>query len=123
MYRKTLLAALILLGLSYIARGSAHEAQNIVIIEVVTQYRFVYDDGVFRKVYSPFSILDENGQTVINSGEVYDRPTQIKIKPGHYKIVVKNSSGYSKAKEITIKHGNRFQVITINELPAHGGGA
>lgn len=83
------------------------------IIEVIVPNTEVYDDGIYRKLYSSFHILNADGVKLIGIPEKFDRPAKIKMNEGNYTFVVKLQNGSLLEKEYTVD-GNQFQVIRIN---------
>lgn len=87
--------------------------EKISIIEVIVPNTVVYDDGIYRKLYSSFNIFSEDGIKLLGVPEKLDRPAKIKMKEGKYTFIVKLQNGSLLEKDYTVD-GNQFQVISIN---------
>jgi len=81
------------------------------IVEVVTPVKIVYDDGMYRKVYSSFIIYDEIGNKIVSSGEVFDFAAKVKLPKGSYRILTLNDRGDLLEKNFVIDKENVFQII------------
>ncbi len=88
------------------------ETKKISLVEVHVPFTEVYDDGIYRKLYSSFQIFDENRNKVVGLSQRYDYPAKIELSQGKYTFVVRISNGELIEKEITIV-GNQFEVIKI----------
>ncbi|HCA42378.1 MAG TPA: hypothetical protein DEP28_03915 [Bacteroidetes bacterium] len=73
----------------------------------------VKDDGIERKLYSPYKIYNQNNELIKESGYHFDRPHTLELEEGEYKIVYFNSE-YLK-KEILCKvEDNKTTICTLN---------
>lgn len=72
----------------------------------------MYDDGIYRKLYSSSQIFDENGNKIIGLSQKYDCPAKIKLPEDQYTFMVRLSKGELIEKEIIIV-GNQFEIIQI----------
>ncbi|PJA97600.1 MAG: hypothetical protein CO129_00390 [Ignavibacteriales bacterium CG_4_9_14_3_um_filter_34_10] len=92
------------------SNATNYEEDNFLIVEVVTPAKQVYDDGIYRVQFSSFYVVDEVGNKIISSGEVFDYAAKIKLKEGFYTIFYKNLTGKLAQKEINITKGNMLQI-------------
>ena len=92
------------------SNATNYEEDNFLIVEVVTPAKQVYDDGIYRILFSAFYILDSQGNKIVSSGEVFDYAAKIKLKEGNYTIFYNNLSGKLVQKEINITKGNMLQI-------------
>lgn len=83
-----LLAFIILFQFNSIASNG--EKNGYSIIEVVTPAKVVYDDGIYRIQFSSFCVVDEMGNKIISSGEVFDYAAVIKLIRGNYTVYYMN---------------------------------
>lgn len=84
---------------------------NYSIIEINTPAEKVYDDGIYRKVYSSFTIYNSNDKIILSSGKYYDNPAQVKLPKGVYKIEFQNSERTISIKKIEIESGTYISLI------------
>lgn len=63
------------------------------IAQIELPYTLIYDDGVERKVYPSFEILNEQNEIVLKRPSSYDAFPTISLKSGIYKIIYKNKNG------------------------------
>lgn len=109
-----IMAILFLSGLYLQISAQLNEpTEKFSIVEVLVPNTDIYDDGIYRKLYSSFQIFSEEGKKLLGVPEKYDRPAKIKLPEGQYTFIVKRSNGEFIVKELTIV-GNRFEVIKIN---------
>lgn len=94
----------------FIAFGSNGEKNNFSVVEVVTQAKEVYDDGIYRTQFSSFYVVDENGNKIISSGEVFDYAAKIKVSEGKYTIFYRNLNDQLVQKEIIVERGNCLRI-------------
>lgn len=90
--------------------ASTGEKNSYSIVEVVTPAKEVYDDGIYRTLFSSFYITDQNGNKVLNSGEVFDRAAHVKLTEGTYKIYYIDLNGKLSSKELEVSKGNFLRV-------------
>ncbi len=83
---------LTLINISMIS-ASEIEKNNYSYVEIITPIKTVYDDGVYRVVFSAFSLYNESDEKILDCGEVYDYATIIKVPHGTYKIKFYNDKG------------------------------
>lgn len=81
------------------------------LVEVRTPSQEVYDDGIERKLFNSFSILNEAGEVLLRIGEVYDKPVKIILSAGSYKILFKGIKGELKENTFTV---DKAKFIVIN---------
>lgn len=81
------------------------------IVEIITPSKVVYDDGIYRTVYSSFTLYNESGEKVLSSGDVFDFATKVKLQEGTYKILCKNEDGKIIEKSFVIDKENMVRVI------------
>lgn len=103
------LSVIIFLLINYILSDGAEKRYTMV--EVVTPSKVVYDDGVYRTIFSSFSIFDKDGNKIIGVGEVPDTPAQIKLPNGTYKISTTDSNGKVIEEEFVVENECNLQVI------------
>lgn len=108
------ISIILLFGISSKSPAQINDQEKkISLVEVKVPYTEVYDDGIYRKIYSSFQIFDDNGNKVIGLSQKYDRPAQFKLSEGDYTLVINLSNGKLIEKEFTIV-GNQFEVVQIN---------
>ncbi len=109
-----LMIAIILLSGIYVQISAQlnEPTEKFSIVEVQVPNKKVYDDGIYRKLYSSFQVFNEDGRKVIGVPEKYDRPDKIKLKEGNYKFVVRLENGDLLERDFTVE-GNQFQVISV----------
>jgi hypothetical protein len=91
--------------------SASNDKQNSYsIIEVISPAKEVYDDGIYRIQFSSFYVIDEEGNKIISSGEVFDYAAKIKLSEGIYKIFYKNANGTLSQKELLVDKGNYIQI-------------
>ncbi|MBK7868114.1 MAG: hypothetical protein IPJ75_14680 [Ignavibacteriales bacterium] len=59
------------------------------LVEVVTASEEIYDDGVYRKRYAPFTVSDSTGVVVLRIAAKYDRPAVIALPKGKFLLRTK----------------------------------
>lgn len=59
------------------------------LVEVVTASEEIYDDGVYRKKYAPFTVSDSTGMVVLEVAAKYDRPAVIALPKGKFLLKTK----------------------------------
>mgnify|MGYP005851653381 FL=1 len=89
---------------------ATNQGDNYSVVEVITPSKEVYDDGIYRVKFSSFYVIDEEGNKIISSGEVFDYAAKIKLKEGSYKIFYENLSGKILHKELKVEKGNCLQI-------------
>jgi hypothetical protein len=90
--------------------ASNGEKNNFSLVEVVTPAKEVYDDGIYRTQFSSFYVVDENGNKIISSGEVFDYAAKIKLSEGKYTIFYRNLNDQLVQKEIIVERGNCLRI-------------
>jgi hypothetical protein len=106
-------AAIILLLLNVeIPAQINDETKKISLVEVHVPFTEVYDDGIYRKLYSSFQVFDEKGNKVVGLSQRYDYPAKIELSQGKYTFIVSLSNGELIKKEVQVL-GNQFEVIRI----------
>lgn len=90
--------------------ASNGEKNNFSVVEVVTPAKEVYDDGIYRTQFSSFYVVDENGNKIISSGEVFDYAAKIKVSEGKYTIFYRNLNDQLVQKEIIVEKGNYLRI-------------
>jgi hypothetical protein len=90
--------------------ASNDKQNNYSIIEVISPAKEVYNDGIYRIQFSSFYVIDEEGNKIISSGEVFDYAAKIKLSEGIYKIFYKNADGTLSQKELLVDKGNYIQI-------------
>ncbi len=90
--------------------ASNGEKNNLSVVEVVTPAKEVYDDGIYRTQFSSFYFVDENGNKIISSGEVFDYAAKIKLSEGKYTIFYRNLNDQLVQKEIIVERGNCLRI-------------
>lgn len=86
MVKKIIATAFAVLISTFVLVSEDVEQKNFSLVEVRTDYEEIYDDGIYRKVYSGFEVLDIDGNKILSVGEQFDRPAVIKIYDGNYTI-------------------------------------
>lgn len=86
------------------------EENNFLIVEVITPAKRVYDDGIYRNLFSSFYVLDIKGNKIVSSGEVFDYPAKIKLKEGNYTIFYFTLTGKLAHRELYLKKGNMIEI-------------
>ncbi|MGB9696523.1 MAG: hypothetical protein ACP5P3_03780 [Ignavibacteria bacterium] len=71
-------------------------------LKVYTSQTYFYDDGVYRKEYSPFFILDENRNVIMKVGRALDEPFIIGLKIGEYFIIQESNNTVPSRHEIKL---------------------
>lgn len=104
-----LISIYILFTLSNAADSLAIETRYS-IVELSTPQKIVYDDGLYRNVFSAFTIYDKNENKILSSGEVYDLPAKVKLLPGTYKVTYTNSKGKLVTEDIEIKEVSFYKI-------------
>lgn len=108
-----LVAIILLLGISFENKAQVNDQGNkISLIEIKVPYTEVYDDGIYRKVYSSCQIFGASGNKVLGVSQKYDRPAQFNLSEGDYTLIINLSNGKLIEKEITVV-GNQFEVIKM----------
>lgn len=108
------LAIILLFGLSLKSPAQISDSgKKFSLVEIKVPYTEVYDDGIYRKLYSSFQIFDEKGNKVIGLSQKYDCPAKIKLPEGKYTFIVILSNEKVIEKDITVV-GNQFEVIQID---------
>lgn len=64
--------------------------QESYLVEVVTASEEIYDDGVYRKRYAPFTVCDSTGVVVLQVAAKYDRPAVISLPKGKFLLKTKS---------------------------------
>jgi len=103
-----ILSGILFFQISVLASNDKKNSYSI--IEVISPAKEVYDDGIFRIQFSSFYVIDEEGNKIITSGEVFDYATKIKLSEGIYKIIYKNANGTLSQKELLVDKGNYIQI-------------
>lgn len=91
----------------FLAKG---EQKEYSIVEVITPSEKIYEDGIHRIKFSSFYVVDNKGNKIISSGEVFDYPVKIKLYVGNYKIYYRSSKGKLISKDLNIEKGNFLEV-------------
>lgn len=109
-----LAATILLLGISLENPAQISDTgKKISLVEVQVPFTEVYDDGIYRKLYSSFQVFDENGNKVVGLSQRYDYPAKIELSQGKYTFIVSLSNGELIEKEVQVL-GNQFEVIKID---------
>jgi len=58
--------------------------QESYLVEVVTASEEIYDDGVYRKKYAPFTVCDSTGVIMLEVAAKYDKPAVIALPKGKF---------------------------------------
>jgi len=90
--------------------ASDGEKNFFTVVEVVTPSKEVYDDGIYRTMFSSFYVVDEAGNKIISSGEVFDYAAKIKLSEGKYKIFFRNLNDQLVQKVIIVERGNYLRI-------------
>ena len=77
------------------------------IAQIELPYTIIYDDGLERKVYPSFEVLNEKNEIVLKHPSSYDVFPTISLKSGIYKIIYKNENGEKIEKIIKIETKNK----------------
>lgn len=110
---RTLLLALFISFsfLSILSFASNGEKSSYTIVEVVTPAKEIYDDGIYRTQFSSFYVIDENGNKIASSGEVFDYAAKLKLNEGIYKIFYKNLNDEFVQKELKVEKGSYLRFV------------
>lgn len=106
---KKILLIFLLAQSTYTFAFQLNEKSKFSYIEVITDCTQVYDDGIFRNIFSKFQVYDKNGEKVLEVGSSYDKPAIIKLESGEYKLI-KTNCGKVIEKKILIE-SNNLKVI------------
>ncbi|WP_041294187.1 hypothetical protein [Ignavibacterium album] len=90
--------------------ASNGEKKSYSIVEVVTPAKEIYDDGIYRTLFSAFYITNEEGNKVLSSGEVFDKAANVKLTEGTYKIYYSDSNGKLSSKDLEVTKGNFLRI-------------
>lgn len=97
--------------LSILSFASNGEKSSYTIVEVVTPSKEIYDDGIYRTQFSSFYIIDENGNKIASSGEVFDYAAKLKLSEGNYTIFYRKLNDELVQKELKVKKGNYLRIV------------
>lgn len=104
----TFVLFIVLASFDSLTYSSEQKAYSIV--EILTPARLVYDDGLYRTVFSSFTIFDGNGNKILSSGEVFDFAARVKLPLGNYKIITSDEKGSTFVKDLTIEKEILIQI-------------
>ena len=90
--------------------ASDEEKNSYSIVEVITPATEIYDDGIYRTQFSSFYVIDEAGNKIISSGEVFDYAAKIKLSEGKYTIFYRNLNDQLVQKELNVERGNFLRI-------------
>lgn len=90
MSKKILSIVFILFLSSGLFAFSNQSDEKISFVEIKTFSKEIYDDCIYRTIYTGFKVYDGNGNKILSVGETYDKPAIIKLNEGDYTIEVKN---------------------------------
>lgn len=100
---------------SFLIAQSEVKTYEVGFMKVYSSYTFIYDDGIYRKEYAPFSILDKNKNTIMKVGRALDEPFIISLKIGEYFIIEdSNNTPLSKPGTKVIVTPPTLKEIKIN---------
>lgn len=96
----TLILSIIIISIA--KAQSLKQVSEVGYIKVYTSQTYIYDDGIYRKEYAPFSILDEKRNLILKVGRALDTPFIIGLKTGTYFIIENNNNSTTSKPEIKI---------------------